>query len=198
MAQKYTDQEIIQAFRVGGLARERAWEFAYKDWRARIFGTIASKNGTREEAKEAIQEVAMAFEIRVRRSDFVLQHKLSTYFIKCVYRQWLRQKKGQKMNPVELEDSHITDFVESIEADIAQKEMTNVLDESLARLGERCKSILLYFIQYFSMKEIAEKMGFEGGEQVAKNEKKKCQIKYETLLRENPYILQQIQNLKNG
>lgn len=198
MAQKYTDQEIIQAFRTGGQAREKAWEFAFKDWRNSIYATITAKNGTREEAKEAIQEVAMAFERRIMHPDFVLQYRLSTYFISCVYRKWLRIKKRDQLGLVELEDHHLTKFVENIEAEIAQTELAKLLDESLSRLGERCKSILRFFMQSFSMKEIAEKMGFDGGEQVARNEKRKCQERYETYLREHPGILQRIQQQRNG
>ncbi len=198
MAQQYTDQEIIQAFRAGGVAREKAWEFAYMDWRNRIYGTIAAKNGTREEAKDAIQEVVMVFERRVQRPDFVLQFKLSTYFITCVYRQWSRRKKEKKMAVQELEDHHLADFAASVEAEIAQTELARLLDESLTRLGERCKVILLHFMNGFSMKEIAQKLGFSGGEQVAKNEKMKCQTKYEAFLREHPHIMQQIQHLRNG
>jgi len=198
MDQKYTDLEIIQAFREGGQAREKAWEFAYRDWRDRVIGTIIAKNGTREEAKEAIQEVVMAFERRVRQPDFVLQHRLSTYFITCVYRLWIRSKRGKSVIEMEFEDGHMSDFVESVEAKIAQTDLAKILDESLTRLGERCKSILRHFMNGFSMKEIAEKMDFDGGEQVAKNEKRKCQERYETYLREHPSILQRIQYHRNG
>lgn len=196
--QTFTDTEIVEAFRAGGHIREKAWEFAYKDWRDRVVGTIVAKNGTREEAKEAMQEVVMAFERRVRQPDFELQHRLSTYFITCVYRQWLKGKMGQKMIQVELKDSHMDDFVESVEAEIAQSDLAKILDESLTRIGERCKSILRYFMNGFSMREIAEKMGFAGGEQVAKNEKGKCQERYESYLQEHPGILQRIQQQRNG
>lgn len=198
MTHTYTDQQIIEAFRAGGSARNRAWEFAYKDWRDRIIGTIVAKNGTREEAKEAMQEVVMVFERRIRRPDFVLQHKLSTYFISCVYRQWMRSKKLGKMSVVDLEDRHLSGFVESVESEIAQTELAKLLDESMTRLGDRCKTILLHFMNGFSMKEIAEKMGFDGGEQVARNEKRKCQERYENYLREHPSILQRIQQQRNG
>jgi hypothetical protein len=48
------------------------------------------------------------------------------------------------------------------------------------------------------MREIAEKMGFQGGEQVAKNEKRKCQERYENYLNENPVIKEQLKNLFHG
>jgi len=198
MIQSYTDQQIIDAFRLGGIARERAWEYAYKDWRDRVIGTIVGKGGTREEAKDAIQEAFGPFERRICQPGFALQHRLSTYFVTCVYRQWAGRKRNGKMDLVELENRHLADFAESVEANIAQGDLSRLLDETMARLGERCHTILRYFIEGFAMKEIAEKMGFAGGEQVAKNEKRKCQERYETYLKEHPEIREYIQHLRNG
>lgn len=198
MAQRYADEQIIQAFRAGGPAREEAWEFAYKAWRDKAIGAIVNKGGTREEAKESIQEACCAFEERVRRPDFVLEHRLSTYFVTCVYRHWIRMKKKNK-ELLEIESNRMEDFVEGVESGIAQADLAELLDESLTHLGERCKKILLsFFNEGYSMKKIAEIMRFSGGEQVAKNEKRKCQERYENFLREHPAILKHIQDLRNG
>lgn len=196
MAQRYTDEQIIQAFRAGGQARERAWEFVYKEWRDKAVGTIVNKGGTREEAKEAIQEACCTFEDRVRRPDFVLEHRLSTYFVTCVYRRWARMKK-KEAEPLEVESKHLEDFVDRVESEIAQADLAELLDESMSHLGERCKKILLLFMNGYSMKEIAKEMEFSGGEQVAKNEKRKCQERYENFLRKHPAILKHIQDLRN-
>ena len=198
MSPSFTDEQIIESFRTGGLARERAWEFAYKDWRDRVIGVIVNKGGTRDEAKEALQEAFMAFERRVRRPDFVLQHRLSTYFVSCVFRHWAKKKKESRMQLIELESKHLSDFVDSVEMELAQGDLARLLDDTLALLGDRCRNILRYFMNGFSMKEIAEKMDFAGGEQVARNEKRKCQERYETYLHEHPAILQHIQNQRNG
>lgn len=198
MTQSYTDQQIIEAFRAGGPARERAWEYAYKDWRDRVIGTIVGKGGTREEARDAIQEAFGPFERRICQPDFVLLHRLSTYFVTCVYRQWAGRKKKGKMDLVELENGHLADFAESVEIEIARDDLARLLDETMARLGERCHAILRFFMDGFVMKEIAGKMGFAGGEQVAKNEKRKCQERYETYLSEHPEIKKHIQYLRNG
>lgn len=197
MAQRYTDLQIIEAFRAGGLVRERAWEFAYKAWRDIVIGAVVGRGGTREEAKDAIQEACCAFEKRIRRPDFVLQHRLSTYFVTCAIRCWMRSKK-KGLAPSQMESTHLKDFVENVEAEIARADLAMLLDKSLSRLGERCKKILLSFFEYeYNMKQIAEIMGFSGGEQVAKNEKRKCQERYENFLREHPDLLKHIQDLRN-
>lgn len=198
MIRSYTDQQIIEAFRVGGDARNLAWEFAFKDWKNRVIGTIVQRGGTREEAMDAIQEAYGPFERRICRPDFELRHRLSSYFITCVYRNWIGAKKGRKADLVEFQDQHLGEFAESVESDIARGELARVLDETMARLGERCHAILRLFMESFSMREIAEKMNFAGGEQVAKNEKRKCQERYETFLLEHPAIKEQLQSLRYG
>lgn len=198
MTATYTDHQIIEAFRAGGDTRHHAWAYAYKNWSSRVVGVIVGRGGTREEAKDAIQDAYGPFERRICRPDFELRHQLSTYFVACVCRQWVRSQKGRKIDLVELEDRHVADFVESVEVDIAQGDLARVLDETLARLGERCHAILRFFMEGYSMREIAEKMGFAGGEQVAKNEKGKCQGRYETFLNEHPTIKKHIQNLRHG
>lgn len=186
MIKKYVDQEIIEAFRLGGQARERVWYFINKEWRDQVISTIVSKGGTSSEALEAQQEIAVPFEWRVRRSDFILRNKLSTYFIKCVYYRWLGIKKMERDSKTEeFEDIHIAEFVESVEQEIVKKEKDNMLDDILSLLGDRCKKILLYYINRYTMVEVAENMGF-ASEHVAKNEKKKCKDKLSLLLRENP------------
>lgn len=198
MTRPYTDQEIIEAFQAGGDARNLAWEFAFKDWKNRMIGAIVKRGGTREEAMDAVQDAYGPFERRICRPDFVLRDRLSAYFVTCVCHCWVGAKKGRKMNLEEFQDHHLTEFAESVESDIARDELARVLDETLARLGERCHTILRLFMESFSMREIAEKMGFTGGEQVAKNEKRKCQERYETFLNEHPAIKEYMQNLLHG
>lgn len=198
MVKSYTDGEILEAFRIGGLMRERAWEFIYKDWRSMIIGAIIAKGGEVDEALEAFQEVAISFEKRVKQADFELQNKLSTYLIRCVYNRWIKMKLLAKRSiHVEIEDGDIKDFIESVEKDLVKDELRSVLSNSLSVIGERCKTILAYFINGYSMREIADQMKFKGGEQVAKNEKHKCLTAYLNHLDANPQIREYIRKMKD-
>ena len=98
----------------------------------------------------------------------------------------------------ELQDAHLAEFAAQMQNDFLDGDLARVLDETMARLGERCHAILRLFMERYSMREIAEIMGFAGGEQVAKNEKRKCQERYETFLNENPAIKKYIQHLRHG
>jgi len=197
MKTTFSDQQLIQAFRGGGHARHRAWAYAYKSWSSRVVGVIIQRGGTREEAMDAIQDAYGPFERRICRLDFELRHQLSTYFVACVCRKWARSKKCRHPPMVELDDRHVADFAESVEADIAQSELAQALDATMAHLGERCRTILRLFMEGYLMREIAEKMGFSGGEQVAKNEKRKCQERYEKFLSEHPTIVDHLIHLRH-
>ena len=208
MTPSFTDQQIIDAFRAGGPVRESAWEFAYKEWRGKVLRVVIDRGGTREEALEAINGTVKDFEARLCQPSFVLENKLSTFFVTCVKNEWLRMQKKKKMDSAVqsadqdfLERTADKNSRETLEegAEIARAaELEALIDSTLSRIGERCKTILLMFMNRYSMQAIAEKMGFPGGEQVAKNEKRKCQVKYETFLREQPLILKHIQLLRNG
>ncbi len=198
MLKTYTDTQIIEAFRQGGHHRNSAWEFAFKTWKGRIIGKILRSGGTREEAMDAIQEAHIHFENRVKRDDFVLEHSLFSYFNTCVYRAWTSARKADKSVLSEVTSEKLSDFASEVEKKIIKGELARLLDETVARIGPRCQSILRLLIQGFSMREIAEEMGFAGGEQVAKNEKKKCMERYEKYLDENPAIKEQLKNLFHG
>lgn len=198
MAQQYTDQQIIQALRAGGQAREGAWEFVYKNWFGSVVSAILNKGGARDDAMDALQEICIIFEERIRRADFVLERNLFGYFKTCVLRCWARtRQRVEKMEERDFEEASLVKFADEVESEIAQADLAELLDESMSQLGERCKKILLLFMNGHSMKEIAKEMEFSGGEQVAKNEKRKCQERYENFLRKHPAILKHIQDLRN-
>ncbi|MFM8486167.1 MAG: RNA polymerase sigma factor, partial [Bacteroidota bacterium] len=100
---------------------------------------------------------------------------LFAYFKYAVYRCWVNSRKANSNVFSELRDEELEKFSLEIDAQIVRGELARLLDETIGRLGNRCQSILSLAIGGFSMLEIAEKMGFKGGEQVAKNEKRKCQ-----------------------
>lgn len=198
---KYTDEQIIQDFRSGGRAREQAWKFVFLNWFPKVVKFIAHKGGEKQDVLDALNEVAMRFQSSVCKPDFVLTHQLFAYFKHCVYHEWMRWKKREGKRIKEpLETNQLNNSpVESIEREMAQTELTEALQVSLEHIGERCKKLLvLFFFEGYTMKGIAEEMGFAGGEQVAKNEKMKCWSKYLAHLRERPDILQHLKNLRTN
>ena len=198
MLKSYTDQQIIEAFRAGGSPRDSAWEYAFKTWKNGIISNIVRNGGTRDEAMDAIQDTCIHFENRVKQPGFIVERSLFAYFKYAVYRCWVNSRKANSNVFSELRDEELEKFSLEIDAQIVRGELARLLDETIGRLGNRCQSILSLAIGGFSMREIAEKMGFKGGEQVAKNEKRKCQERYENYLNENPVIKEQLKNLFHG
>jgi RNA polymerase sigma factor (sigma-70 family) len=198
MLESKTDYEIITAISNGGLERDKAWEYIYKTWSKGVIKIIQGYGGNIDDAIDLMGEVAMPFEKTIRNPDFILTSaKLSTYFTKCVINSWYKKRNLLKTTyNIELEDRHQEAFVQSVDANMMKSDLALLIDQTLSVIGERCKKILTQFMNGYSMKEIAESMNFRG-EQIAKNEKSKCQKSYELYLKSNPHIIKQILYLKN-
>lgn len=174
MPNEMTDAEILAALRAGGAAREMAWEFMYKKWRGIWLRKILDAGGTSDQAHEAHDKVAMAFEKTVTAPGFQLHSaKLSTYLVKGIFLRWI----GRPMPtpPDEFEDRHVQSFAESVDAAVIREECKKLLDVVIDDMvGGRCKKILTLWAERYTMDEIAVAMGFKGGPEVAKKEKYKC------------------------
>lgn len=198
---KYSDEQLIEDIRSGGPARERAWEYIYKMWSRDIYRVIIKAGGTKEEAFDAFQAAYEGFEARIRKADFELKSRLSSYLTTCVFNEFLRQKKKEgKIKLIEFDEKN-PDVSRFDEWDLRPYEpgLKAAVLKSLGKLGRRCRAILLLFYYCnLSMQKIAEKMGFLGGEQVAKNEKRKCMARYEDYLRKHPGIAAYLKNLRHG
>lgn len=196
---RYSDLQILAAFRQGGQARELAWEYVYKAWRPLVVGAIVNAGGTADEALEAFQDIAVGFEQCVRKKEFILRNKLSTYLVKCVINRWRRVKMvGGIERSHELDDHDLVSFVESVENEMIAGELGQALDEVLSKIGERCKRILVFcYLEEYPMKEISQTMGFKN-EQVARNEKMKCLNALKDYLRTTPSASEQLKYLRDG
>jgi len=199
MQRKFTDEEISEALRAGGHEREKAWEYLYKTWRNVVIGFLHAYECPREQALEIFQEVALPFERAICVAGFKMNNaKLQTYFITCVYNRWLkRRQQTTKTATFELQDNYVREVAQSVETHIISSELASILDATLAQIGARCKTILQLFMNQYKMQEIAESMGFANA-QIAKNEKLKCQMKFEDFLSRRPDILKQIEDLRYG
>lgn len=198
MENNISDIDLIAAIREGGNKRLNAWKYLYQNWFNHVALLIIKSGGTKDDVSESISEISWSFEKAICKLDFRLEKAtLKTYFTTCVFNNWKKNKrKNTRLYFDEIEEHKLTNFVESVEANIVKRELTDLIDQTLSEIGERCKKILVLFMNNYSMNEISQELKFLN-EQVAKNEKGKCQHKYEHYLKNNPNLLQQIITLRN-
>ncbi|MFN0216655.1 MAG: RNA polymerase sigma factor [Saprospiraceae bacterium] len=172
----WTDELLIREIRAGGGRRNRAWEYIYKAWRGYYLSPVLRIGGKPEQVDEVLGAVVIDVEKQVLKEDFELRvASLRTYFIDGIIKAWSRAQKAAKRRHTEDLDpqTYLSVEQDSVEQDFIRKERMERLDSLLAKLGEKCKTILTRFAQGYSMREIAEELGFEN-EQSAKNAKGKC------------------------
>lgn len=175
----WTDELLIREIRAGGQRRNKAWEYIYKAWRGYYLSPVLRAGGDPDQVDGLLGGVVMDVEKQVLKEDFELRAaSLRTYFTEGILRAWARAREvAQRHQTAELDtQTYATGQRESVEEEFIRQERIQRLDALLDQLGEKCKTILMRFARGYSMREIAEELGFEN-EQSAKNAKGKCHRK---------------------
>jgi RNA polymerase sigma factor (sigma-70 family) len=160
-----------------GLAENdgRAIRTLYKENFGLVQSFIANNNGSFDDARDIFQEAIIVLYENVKTESFVLTCKISTYIFSVSRRLWLRRLQYNNRFSSKVESLEETIPVEE---DIENNEQRNtdfaIMDQSLANLGQPCKSILeAYYLEKKDMNEIADTFGYTNADN-AKNQKYKC------------------------
>lgn len=163
---------IISAIRS---TNDRVLRQLYKTHYPMILSMVMTNNGTEAEAKDVYQETFIAFYERVQQNDFVLTCKIKTYLYAISKHKWLKRLAEKKKSPLRLDDTGITDSLQEEIALTDENEVQfNTMKNSLALLGEPCRTLIEdFYIHDFTMEQIRDKFGYTNADN-AKNQKYKC------------------------
>jgi RNA polymerase sigma factor (sigma-70 family) len=135
---------------------------------------IITNGGLAQEAKDIYQEAFIVLYENLQEPDFKLTCKIKTYIYSICRRLWLKRFSYKTKYQGELTD--VEEFISLEEGEEKENNemLFGVMEESLNKLGEPCKTILEdYYLHDFTMVEIAAKMGYTNADN-AKNQKYKC------------------------
>ena len=140
-----------------------------------IVHLVCSNSGTEQEAKDIFQEAMMAFYERVQQPAFTLTCQIKTYLYAVCRRLWLKKLAEKKRFNGNIEEVETFSGIEDEIVDIQEKEKSfRRMGNSLAELGEPCRSIIEdFYIHDLSMEQISVKFGYTNADN-AKNQKYKC------------------------
>ncbi|MES2593192.1 MAG: sigma-70 family RNA polymerase sigma factor [Bacteroidota bacterium] len=135
---------------------------------------IITNGGNSEDAEDIFQEALVVLCMNVKKPDFVLTSKLSTYIYSICRFMWKDELKKRNKMVFSYIDT-ITDTIdENALTAIQEEEQLKIAESVVKSLGDRCKELLeLFYSGKMKLKEIAEKMGYSS-ENTAKNQKYKC------------------------
>jgi len=175
--------------------KPEAFRKIYQDYYRMISTFIKKNNGTEDDAQDIFQEILMIFIKNVRKPDFELTAKISTYLYSIARNLWLKRIRKSK-NIVELKDYEGFEELEDFgEEEINQKKEREKKHELIARvlkqLKEDCRKLILDF--YYNKKAlnvIAEEMGYTYA--FAKVKKNRCMNGFKKMIQSNEDFLSQI------
>ena len=173
-----TDSELLAGIQTGN---DQALAMLYKLHFKMASHFVLNNNGGEDDAKEVYQEAVIHFYEKVRDGGLQLTCKISTYLYSVCRRMWLRKLASKSLYVGQVED--FEEFIEWEEEETTNRkeESYQVMNASLALLGEPCRAVIeAYYLHHQSMKQIGEKMGY-ANEETAKNQKYKCLMRLKKL-----------------
>lgn len=180
-----TDQEIVDNISGQELAKcEKALSYLYKNHYYLTEQLVLKNNGSKEDAKDVFQDVIVAFYNNLKRKDFILSCKISTFLYSMSNNLWLKKLRSRKHknNHIELFEIEV-ESGERIEENLVFTEDQKMIGNMLRDSGEKCLKLLkAFYYDRLSMKNISKLLGYSS-EQIARNQKVRCMKKIRIVLK---------------
>ena len=196
VSEKYTDAELIAAIS-DSKDLDKAILSLYQQYSETTGAAIIHYGGSRQDAEDIFQETVVAFIEIVKKGKYRKEASIKTFLVAVAKNIWLNELKrrersgfrekqfeyGREQNEIDV-SHHISDL-----------EKKRELRELVYKLGEPCQKILmLFYYENLSMKEIVDHLPYEN-EQVVRNKKYKCLQQLTGLIKDNPFIAMQINEI---
>ena len=159
-AKTYTDSALVTD--ICGTEEQRAQALAhiymYSGWRETALASLLHAGAPMQDAKDAIQESLLTLDRHVRSGKYDKERSLKNYFIGICHGHFFGQKrKGWRTDYVDdLGKLSNAEPVENPEALHLKEEATQLMQQIISRLDERCQNLLTRYMFSFSMKEIRD------------------------------------------
>lgn len=191
----YTDEEIILAIVKGGPELEDIMRHLYREgeFRRQIVYFVQSRGGSPEDAEDIFQDSIRNLILGVRENKYRGTGSIAGYLFGIGKNLWFKrfrtlQREETMANPGAGIELHSDDSPELV---LADRELESEVDQLLGLLGEKCRMVLELWKLSYSMKEIAEKLGYKT-EGVARKKKRLCMKQLLDILDKNPALMERL------
>lgn len=198
MKREFTDTEIINAMKQNSSELNTILKYLYDREKKIVLHFVQQNSGSKDDALDVFQDAIITVFENIKSGKFKGNSSISSYLYAISKYNWLNKLKrsgvDHKYIQSEIEtgersyQDHASEFI--------SKENQKIINDILLRLGEKCRSVLLdaYYFEY-SMKEIADKMGYQN-EQVARNKKFKCAKQLKELIANDKNVQRLLSEIK--
>lgn len=157
-----SSEQLLFRLRLG---ERTAYKALYKDYYKMIKTFIINNSGSEESAKDIFQEVIIVLLRYIRKDDFKLNGKLSTFLYGIARNLWFQRIKSNNKIPVvgigEDNMNQIKDDISGLEEKVVYEDKHRILSDILDTLSEECKKLIrLYYYKKLPLKEIAKLLDY--------------------------------------
>ncbi len=197
MKSNYTDAEIVVAIR-GGEEEKNAmitWIYQNSSYQNPIFGYIRNNSNNSNNSNPQLKELEideiyrngiMQLVSNILRKKYKEGNSIGAYLFGICRLLWLNSLKSKKEPFIEpLEEGKVKANIESSEVAFLSQEKNSIIQRLLKLLGEPCRTVLKLWTLSYSMKEIAEKVGYKSAG-MARKKKHQCLNRLKDIIKENP------------
>lgn len=186
----YSDEQLMEGIKQGGMAREAALRQIYRDTNLQRMVTAYVRNhrGDATEGQDMFHEGIIVLDRNIREGKFRGESPLKGYLYSICRFLWMNQmRKLSHAKPfAEMPIENEADL-ETPEIQMVAQERKDLLNRLLNELGERCQRILELWKLSYSMEEIAETIGFSSAD-MARKAKYRCHLSLLEIIQQNPNI----------
>ncbi len=168
---KFSNEELIQ-----GIKNKKVdvLQFVYKQYFPMVMEYIVKNSGSPDDAKDIFHDALTAIYEKTNRENLTLSSSFSTYLFAIAKNLWLMVLRKQKTDlKYKSQLDPLTVSSEEIDDDVQNHLRYKLYRKHFSSLGEDCQKVLKWFLDGFSLKEIADKMDFTPA--YAKKKKFNCQ-----------------------
>lgn len=191
----YTDSELLEAIRKGGRSCDDAMEFLYREYVDQVIAFITQRSGSQEEAKDVFQDAVISLLVSIRQGKFEGKSSLKTYLYAISKNLWYR-RFNRSLRSDDYKASNVPDDLDEVTPDevLMTSNQRRHIGDVLDQLKDKCREVLILWAQKYSMKEIAEQLGY-ANDQVIRNKKNHCLNELKKLVKDNPQVRNLVQEL---
>jgi len=184
-----TDVALANNIKAGGRMEENAIRYLIQRNYPLLEQFILQNKGDKADAEDVFQEALTALVVNIRKDRFKGDSSIHTYLFAIGKGIWYkrfrkRNRQRDRETSIEMEETD----TETAEVHLLNEEQNQVLKQVFGQLREKCADVLFLWASSYSMKEIAERLGY-GSAQVVMNKKNKCLKQLHEQMHDDPALV---------
>jgi RNA polymerase sigma factor (sigma-70 family) len=193
-----SDEAILEGIR---LKSQFVVEVVYDHHFSKIRRYVLLNSGNDEDAEDIFQEGLMVIYQKIKNNNLVLTSSFGTFFISICKRLWLK-KATRQASSQRLKHAASTGNFLHMEAWLDELQLNDevlklgLYQKHYLELPQDCKQVLSLFMEGFSIKEIADIVGYEN-EDYVKTRRFKCKELLKKNIKKDPQYRKYFYNDKN-